>query len=57
MPGSRLVPPELLRLDLWVMLLSSILLIPFVFKGVQFSRPIGIALTALYGLYLAIIVS
>lgn len=55
--GPLEVPAELLRLDLWVMLVSSILLIPFVFKGMQFSRPIGIALTGLYGLYLAIIVS
>ncbi len=55
--GPLAVPPELLRLDLWVMLFSSIILMPFVFKGVIFSRPIGIALTGLYGLYLAIIVS
>lgn len=55
--GPLSVPPELLRLDLWVMLASSLILIPFVFKGFQFTRPIGIAFVALYGFYLAVIVS
>lgn len=55
--GPLRVPPELLKLDLWVMLGASLLLIPFVFKGIKFTRPVGIVFTALYGLYLAIIVS
>lgn len=54
--GPLSVPPELLRLDLWVMLASSLLLLPFVFKGLKFTRPVGIAFSALYGFYLFVIV-
>jgi len=50
--GPLRVPPELIRLDLWVMLLSSVLLIPFVFKEFQFTRWVGIVFSGLYGLYL-----
>lgn len=55
--GPLSVPPELLRLDLWVMLIASLALIPFVFFGTRFTRGVGIAFTTLYGLYLAVIVA
>ncbi|MEE2861826.1 MAG: calcium/sodium antiporter [Paracoccus sp. (in: a-proteobacteria)] len=45
------VPPEMLRLDLWVMLASSLLLAPFLFKGISMTRPVGAALVAAYGVY------
>jgi len=44
-------------LDLWVMLLSSLLLIPFVFMGYRFTRTTGVIFTSLYVAYLALIVS
>lgn len=54
--GPLSVPPELLRIDLWVMFGATLLLIPFVFGGWVFSRVTGIAFTLAYGLYLWMIV-
>lgn len=45
------VPPEMLRLDLWVMLGTSLLLAPFLFRGISMTRPVGAALVAGYGAY------
>lgn len=45
------VDPEFLRVDLWVMLAASLLMIPFVFFKVDISRPWGIGLTGLYLAY------
>lgn len=45
------VPPELLRLDLWVMLGSSLLLAPFLFRGLPINRAAGVALLAAYAAY------
>ena len=53
--GPIPVDPEFLRFDLWVMLGASVLIVPFVFLGRDITRSWGIALTALYGLYLAVL--
>jgi cation:H+ antiporter len=45
------VDPEILKFDLWVMLGASALLFPFVFLGWNINRIWGVALTALYALY------
>lgn len=45
------VDPEFLKFDLWVMLGASILLFPFVFFKWNINRNWGVALTALYALY------
>ncbi|SFD89699.1 calcium/sodium antiporter [Roseivivax sediminis] len=45
------VDAEFLRFDLWVMLASSVLLLPFVFFRFNMTRPVGIALSAAYVLY------
>ncbi|MBU2956347.1 calcium/sodium antiporter [Paracoccus sp. 1_MG-2023] len=45
------VPPEMLRLDLWVMLASSALLMPFLFRGIRIGRVAGALLLACYGTY------
>lgn len=50
--GDIPVDPEFLRMDLWVMLGASLLLIPFVFFHVNMTRIWGIALTALYAVYI-----
>ncbi len=55
--GPLNVPPELLRLDLWVMLAASLVLFPFVFRCMHFGRLVGIAFTAIYVVYMAVIVS
>ncbi|MDP5308832.1 calcium/sodium antiporter [Paracoccus spongiarum] len=45
------IPPEILRLDLWVMLATSLLLAPFLFRGVTISRAVGAAFILAYGAY------
>lgn len=45
------VPPEMLRLDLWVMLGTSLLLAPFLFRGISLTRPVGVVMLAGYAAY------
>jgi cation:H+ antiporter len=47
------VPTRFLTVDLWVMLVTSLILLPFVVFKWTISRRIGIAMTSLYGLYVA----
>lgn len=49
--GPIPVDPEFLRFDLWVMMGASLLLVPFVFFGRDIGRLWGVALTALYAVY------
>ncbi|MFK7836361.1 MAG: calcium/sodium antiporter [Sulfitobacter sp.] len=49
------VDPAFLRFDLWVMLGASLLLIPFVFMKMDITRGWGIVLSALYALYLVVV--
>ncbi|SMX45873.1 calcium/sodium antiporter [Actibacterium lipolyticum] len=49
--GALPIPPQMLRFDLWVMLASSLVLVPFVFRGWNMTWKWGIALTGLYGAY------
>ncbi len=51
--GNIPVDPEFLRLDLWVMLGSSLLLAPFVLLRWDMGRGTGIGLTGLYLAYMA----
>lgn len=53
--GPINVDPEFLRFDLWVMLCASLLLIPFVYLRKDITRGWGIALSALYALYLIVV--
>jgi cation:H+ antiporter len=53
--GPIPVEPAFLSFDLWVMLGASLLLIPFVFMGRDITRIWGIILSALYVLYLTIV--
>ena len=46
------VPAELLRLDLWVMFASAILVLAFAFFHVTIRLPAGLVMTLLYGLYI-----
>jgi cation:H+ antiporter len=55
--GPIRVDPEFLRFDLWVMLAASLLLIPFVYLKMDINRVWGIVLTALYCLYLAVVLT
>ncbi|CAM3339419.1 calcium/sodium antiporter [Paracoccus nototheniae] len=45
------IPPEMMRLDLWVMLGASLLMAPFLFRGLSLTRPVGAAFLAAYGVY------
>ncbi|MEM6635845.1 MAG: calcium/sodium antiporter [Pseudomonadota bacterium] len=49
--GGIPVDPKFLYIDLWVMLLASLILIPFVFGGRDMSRLLGLGLTTLYLIY------
>ncbi len=49
------VDPKFLHFDLWVMLAASLLLIPFVFWKKDMGRAVGMVLSALYLLYIAIV--
>ena len=53
--GPINVDPEFLRFDLWVMLLASLLLIPFVYLHKDITRVWGIVLSALYATYLIVV--
>lgn len=55
--GPIPVDPEFLRMDLWVMLGASLLLIPFVFLKMNITRVWGILFCALYGFYVVSIVT
>lgn len=45
------IPPQMMQLDLWVMLASSALLAPFLFRGITIGRVAGGAMVAAYGAY------
>ena len=55
--GPVPVEPGFLRLDLWVMLGATLLLVPFVFLRRDITRLWGVALVALYGAYLAVVLA
>ena len=57
MIGEIPVDPEFLQFDLWVMLAASLLLGPFVFLRMDINRLWGIALTALYLIYVFVVLS
>lgn len=54
--GRIPVDPQFLRFDLWIMLGTSLLLVPFVFFRFDIGRVAGIALTSLYLAYVTIII-
>lgn len=45
------VPDQIMHLDIWVMLGSSLLLAPFLFRGIAITRAVGGGFVALYALY------
>jgi cation:H+ antiporter len=53
--GPITVDPEFLRIDLWVMLGASLMLIPFVYLRRDITRLWGILLCAIYAGYMAAI--
>ncbi|MBM7069018.1 calcium/sodium antiporter [Actibacterium sp. 188UL27-1] len=54
--GEIPVPMGVLQFDLWVMLAASLLLLPFVFRGRNMGRTIGIVFTTLYAIYLMTVI-
>ncbi len=57
MVGPLPVPPEMLQFDLWVMLVTSLLLIPFIFFRHDIGRRTGIAFVSAYAAYVVILVA
>ncbi len=53
--GPIPVDPAFLRFDLWVMFAASLILIPFVYMGRDISRIWGVGLSALYAIYVLIV--
>lgn len=53
--GTIPVDPQFLTFDLWIMLLASLMLIPFVFFKMDINRIWGVVLSALYVAYLVIV--
>ena len=53
--GPIPVADDFLTFDLWVMLVASLLLVPFVFLKANVTRFWGVALSALYILYVALV--
>lgn len=53
--GPIAVDPAFLQFDLWVMLAASLVLVPFVYLNQNINRVWGIALTALYAVYLFVV--
>lgn len=49
------IPPQMLQLDLWVMLAAAALLWPFLFRSVRMGKRVGLALLAGYALYVGIL--
>lgn len=55
--GPIPVDPELLRFDLWVMLVASLLLLPFVVFNKDITRRWGVLLTTAYVVYIMAVLS
>ena len=55
--GPIPVDPEILRFDLWIMLATSLLLIPFVYRKWIFGRAVGLVFSALYIIYVVTVLS
>ena len=55
--GPIPVDPQFLQFDLWVMLAASLLIIPFVFMRKDIGRIWGIGLTALYLIYVTVVLT
>jgi cation:H+ antiporter len=53
--GDIPVDAEILRFDLWVMLGASLILVPFVFLGLNINRIWGIAFSVLYIAYVWVV--
>jgi len=51
------IPQEVLRLDIWVMLAATVLLVPFVVWGVPIGRTAGIAFLTAYIFYIGFLLS
>ncbi|MGD1886383.1 MAG: calcium/sodium antiporter [Cohaesibacteraceae bacterium] len=50
------IAPQILKLDIWVMLACSAILLPFVLRGASIGKKTGLVFLALYTIYLAFLV-
>jgi len=51
------VPPQFIQFDLWVMLGTTLLIIPFVARGSVIGRPLGLLLAGLYVGYVTLLLN
>lgn len=54
--GPLPVPPDLLRVDLWIMLAAAVVLGPVALRGASLGRGAGLALLGAYGAYIVLLV-
>jgi len=54
--GTMVVPPEMLRLDLWVMLGASLVLAPFIWRTAPITRAWGVVLLLGYAGYIWVLI-
>lgn len=50
------IAPQILKLDMWVMLACSALLLPFVMRGSSIGKKSGLAFLVLYAIYLGVLI-
>ena len=55
--GPIPVDPQMLRFDLWVMAAAALVLAPFVMRGWRMGRRWGLVLSALYAVYIALVLA
>ena len=55
--GPIPVDPQMLRFDLWVMAAAALVLAPFVMRGWRMGRRWGVVLSALYVVYIAVVLA
>ena len=55
--GPLAVPPGILQVDLWVMLGSGLVILPFVFGGMNITRLWGVVLSSIYAAYLVFLLA
>ncbi|MBT0958000.1 calcium/sodium antiporter [Alphaproteobacteria bacterium KMM 3653] len=55
--GHIPVANQILRLDLWVMIAASLVLVPFVFHKMNLTRSVGVVLTSVYAAYILLVVT
>ncbi len=55
--GTINIPPAFFKFDIWVMLFTSLLLIPMLFKSVELNRTWGVLFILIYIVYIVLVIN